>query len=398
MRTHSERLRVLLVFAASAFTLVSLKLLPGPYIWIAAAWIVVTIFGMATSESSSGRALWLNFGVVVVLLGLFEGYFWYQVIASRYEVQKADEVNSEGYQAPHEILGRAPAKNFRLESARRYVRGKLLYDVPYTIGPSGLRIGPAPADDATEDCALFFGGSLTFGEGVRDDETMPYRVGIKAGGSYKVYNFGFHGYGPNQMLAVLDHGMEREVLDCRPRYVIYQAIPDHVLRSAGLFSWARPGPRYVVNEDDEVVWTGSFNKRRDLHPIAVKILSQFKKSYLLRRVFLERSMSDRDIDLFARIVDESRRIIQRRYAGCEFHVIYWDNEYMSRIMTKLAKREAVNRLIDRGIQVHLISDILPDANDESKYALDREDLHPTPLAHEMISDYVVENILVLPKH
>ena len=393
-RNHTGRLRVLLVFAASLFTVVSLKLLPGPYVWIAAAWVVVAAFGTATGESSSRRALWFNFGVAVVLLGLFEGYFWYQVIVSRSESRIA---HPEGYSVPHEILGYAPAKNFRVESARRYIGGRLIYDVPYTIGPDGLRIGPATTNDASEDCVLFFGGSLTFGEGVRDDETMPYRVGTKAAGSYKVYNFGFHGYGPNQMLAVLDHDMEREVLDCRPRYVIYQAIPDHVRRSAGLFLWARRGARYVVNEDNEVVWTGSFIKRRDLHPMIERTLRQFRKSALLQRVFIQRSIRDGDIDLFVRIVDESRTMIQRRYIGCEFHVIYWDNEYISRVMAESAKREVLNRLSGRGIRVHLISDILPDANDVSKYALDREDLHPTPLAHEIVSEYVVQNILAFAR-
>lgn len=73
-------------------------------------------------------------------------------------------------------------------------------------------------------CVLFFDDSLTFGEGVNDNQTMPYRVGMRSAGALRVYNFAFHGYGPHQMLAQIELGVVRDTIDCLPDHAIYQAI------------------------------------------------------------------------------------------------------------------------------------------------------------------------------
>lgn len=46
--------------------------------------------------------------------------------------------------------------------------------------------------------------------------------------------FGFHGYGPHQMLSALESGLARSIADCDTRHVIYLALVEHVQRSAGL--------------------------------------------------------------------------------------------------------------------------------------------------------------------
>ena len=80
----------------------------------------------------------------------------------------------------------------------------------YTIGPNGLRVSPPYEEVADVPCALFFGGSFTFGTGVEDDEALPYVAGILSEGKYRVYNFGYRGYGPHQMLAALESGLRSE--------------------------------------------------------------------------------------------------------------------------------------------------------------------------------------------
>ncbi len=95
---------------------------------------------------------------------------------------------------------------------------------------------PPPSNKENGKCVLFFGGSFTFGEGLNDNETMPYSVGIKMKGKYQVYNFGFHGYGPHQMLSAIEHNMVNDIISCKQKYVIYQALVTHADRSGGFLS------------------------------------------------------------------------------------------------------------------------------------------------------------------
>ena len=118
------------------------------------------------------------------------------------------------------------------ELCRKFLDDEPIFDVVYTTNEAGLRASP-PSAEARESI-LFFGGSFTFGTGVNDDETMPHRGGVATKGKYRVFNFGYAGYGPHQMLAAIEGGLVDEIVIEPPKYVIYQAIPHHVERAAGL--------------------------------------------------------------------------------------------------------------------------------------------------------------------
>ena len=101
---------------------------------------------------------------------------------------------SAAYRVRDDVLGTVPARGTASRSTLIY-RGRVIYDTTYTIGPDGLRIEPPVATTAAQGCVLFFGDSVTFGEGLHDDETMPYRVALEMGSAWRVYNYSFHGYG-----------------------------------------------------------------------------------------------------------------------------------------------------------------------------------------------------------
>ena len=160
---------------------------------------------------------------------------------------------------------------------------------------------------------LFYGGSFTFGLGVEDHETLPYRTGIKTDGRYRVYNFGFPGYGPHQMLASVQHLLADTIAGCKPKYLIYSAMWGHVKRAAGLKFPGRFGPRYVLNENGDVVLTGTFASpaqmtagQRFTHELK---LSKFRIYHTaLRKLELEDH-----VHLFAAVVDASRNNFDREY-------------------------------------------------------------------------------------
>ena len=269
----------------------------------------------------------------------------------------------------------------------------MIYDTTYTIGPDGLRIEPPVATTAAQGCVLFFGDSVTFGEGLHDDETMPYRVALEMGSAWRVYNFSFHGYGAQHMLAALEHGRVDEVLRCAPTHVIYEAITDHSARAAGLYAWSRNSPRYELQSDGSVVQRGHFNDaERSAQPSAwrAEIAYQLDKAFLLRWLAnRSRPVNDADVHLWAGIVIASKKLVGREYPGAQFDVLLWSSRVDPR--TYQSMRAA---LTQAGIRYHLVDEILPGfPAAHASYEIDPVETHPNARADAIIADYVATKIL-----
>lgn len=355
-----------------------------PYVWISIVWFLALLYMTISSTNSTAKPVWFNISVVFLALGAIEAYLWIN------QDYRLEYVNPKGFSGKHEVLGSAPIKNNKTRT-KRFYRNELIFDVIYTIDSNGLRITPPYKETNHTSSLLFFGGSFTFGTGVNDDEVIPYLVGLKTDSAYSIYNYGFGGYGPHQMLAVLEHKLEESMIKYKPKYVIYQAIIPHVSRAAGLESWGEQAAKYVLGENGEVIYQGSF---QDNSVVPRQVVSQLKKSSIYR-YFIERHrpINSDDIDLFIGIVDRSRKIIETRYPDCEFHVLLWYHEDKN-------SEEILKGLKRKRIRTHLISDILPGINGErsAEYEISKYDRHPSTLAHEMIADYVVSQIIKSSPH
>jgi hypothetical protein len=78
--------------------------------------------------------------------------------------------------------------------------GEEIYNVKYSIGDDGFTItSPQRQSDFRVN---FFGCSFTIGDGLDDHETLPYFVNEKLPNIF-VKNFGFHGRGAHNALAIL---------------------------------------------------------------------------------------------------------------------------------------------------------------------------------------------------
>jgi hypothetical protein len=392
-------LKYALVVLSVVTSYVSMKFFLAPYVWIFLTWFMALFCLSVSAEKRFLKVVGVNFSFVILTLAVFEGYLFIENTANiRFE---ADE-----YSTRDPVLGYAPVKNAKVVSAREYHKDRLLYEVDYTIDSSGLRIGPPTNKDADGECVVFFGGSFTFGAGVNDNETMPYLVGLKSAGKYRTYNFGFNGYGPHQMLAAIENGYVQERIECKPSHVFYQALGDHVSRSAGLASYESQGPRYILKSDGSLVFSGHFDdfekEWERNHAMLAKAKELLGKSEILNQTLLSkktRPVDRNDIDLFVAIVDNARKEVEKRYPGSKFYVIYWDvifntdNEDRIRKQDKTNK-EVLNGLHNVGIRPYRISDILLDYNDRRlEYAIDAHDLHPNKTAHRIIAEYVLSSIL-----
>jgi hypothetical protein len=266
--------------------------------------------------------------------------------------------------------------------------GAPYFDVVYSFDAHGLRISP-PETGAT-DSLIFFGGSYTFGWGVEDDETMPWLVGERTGGVYRVYNFGVLGFGAQQMLAQLTSGRVEDAVEHPPQHVFYLWIINHVRRAVGLELWSLGGPRYALEPDGTVRRDGSFRDGTDDDPasgrsLLFKILS---RSALFSAIHGGTFGYAEDARLLAAVVAASRDHIESVWPGAQFHVIFWDDP--GSLRHALMK----TRFEEAGLSMIFVGDMLPGfLADKESYWLHPSDRHPNPGTYEQMADYLVREVL-----
>jgi hypothetical protein len=116
---------------------------------------------------------------------------------------------SSGYKNSYgRMCGYGWCPNQGAHSSKKIHSGGIIYDVVYTISLDRHRVIPSNRIVSSHEPSLtprinFFGGSYMFGEGLNDNETLPYFFS-KYTSSYKLINHGFHGYGAHNALFVLD--------------------------------------------------------------------------------------------------------------------------------------------------------------------------------------------------
>jgi hypothetical protein len=264
----------------------------------------------------------------------------------------------------------------------------VVYDVDYTIGDVGIRVGPPVESAPPAQAVLFFGGSFTFGEGLHDTLTLPWQVGSLAGFGVRTHNFGFHGYGPHQMLASLERGnLDAVVGEDSVVGVIYSAIPDHVYRVVGAVPYGRHGPRYV-RDGDTVRHAGRFVDDPGPGGLHGLFGSQLRKSDVWRLAGLQKRLATNEgVDLMVAIVAEANRRVRERWPGARFDVLLWE-------VREGVGRQLFRKLTDAGIAVHCIDGLLPGYADRpSAYVLSPHDGHPNGEANRRIAGYVVSQVL-----
>jgi hypothetical protein len=278
----------------------------------------------------------------------------------------------------------------------------LLYDVTYTLDDHGLRIASPPSSKRAEilPCVAFFGDSFTFGEGMADEQTLPYQFGSRLTPDYQMINFVFLGYGPHQMLAALEQGRVESDGHCRPSHIIYQAIPSHVSRAAGLEAWDHHGPRYEQRPDGQVYQDGRFD---DIRPtttlqwlrfghqqLHVRVQALLEASVLYRTLLnSHRPVTAEDIALFAAIVRTAKQAASRIYPGVTFQVLFWDYDDDAEVGGLV-----LSQLQAQGVIVHPMSMILPGfPAARARYEISPYDRHPNAQAHARIADFVAQRLV-----
>lgn len=215
------------------------------------------------------KTVLINLLIVFVIILGFEFYF------KKSQEPIKDRVSVDYIQTDKQ-LGHVPRANTEVRVTQIHDKNEVLYDVTYHFDQFGRRRTPTEEENHSR-FMIFLGDSNTFGQGLNDDQTYPYFVG-QAFPHYKVYNYAFTGYGPNNVMALVDSGRLLQEVKESAGIVIYPFaayMADRLVGTVQFFGWAHGDyPYYELNESNQLQRNGHF---ASAYPLLLPIITFFSK-------------------------------------------------------------------------------------------------------------------------
>ncbi len=228
---------------------------------------------------------------------------------------------------------------------------RMIYNVLGRTDAAGRRCSPCAAENQDTKVAAFFGCSMTFGQGVADEETIPSRFCAHNPG-WTSYNYGVYAYGPQQMwLQICRQEVLREFSKSRG-VVVYSFIRNHLPRLAGASSvhseWMASLP-WLEMKDGRIVSMGVFSDRPPQQNLLLRSLGRtrlagFMAEHLpnLPGVLTQRESG---LDLLVALVAECAQSAREQAPGLEFCCVLLPE------CSEPWREVLVRRLSDAGVRV-----------------------------------------------
>lgn len=375
------------------FCLLSLKFFSVPWFWVfLATTIYIFILAFEIKKQSIKIALFTALSIPIALL-LCEAYFYFT--PGNKNIISSGTYVSEGFSESNDILGYAPKHDIQ-RTLKHVFDDEVIYDVVYTIDNNGLRNTPS-SNITSNRYLLFFGGSFTFGEGLNDNETLPFFVGEEV--KYKIYNFGFPGYGPHQTLSAIENGLVDNVVKRHHQNVaIYSCLPSHIARVAGYSPWDSHGPKYII-DNGNLYRKGHFdsNSSNSINRCFLfrKTTAQIKKSFIYKKIIFSRKYktNKEQEDLFFSIIDRARVLLKEQYHVSRFIILFWDSTNLSSDIGNKNSEALIKRFSEGSYEYYLVGDILDNySNDRGYYSVSPHDNHPNSDANRQLAKFLVRKL------
>jgi len=197
------------------------------------------------------------------------------------EILKNNDISRTEYKIYIEdVNGKKNRYGFNNETAKESFLSKRqcikIYDVKYSISDNFVRL--TEGNPFSENAYIFLGCSFTFGDGLNDNQTLPYYFSKLMNFNANVLNLGIIGRSTNFTLNMLNCDyIEKYVGKAKNKHFIYSLISDHMMRNFNF-------KRYYRSDSwlyEKGVW------KRTEQPLG-KIKIIFAKSCIFRKIFLAR--------------------------------------------------------------------------------------------------------------
>jgi hypothetical protein len=255
------------------------------------------------------RGGWRNAATVIAAT-----VFGFAAIELACAAMEADQpLYPRGFSTSRPVLGWGPSTPGVYHSRRVGPGGHLIYDVDYTIDDHLLR---RTTSGTAGPSVAFFGDSMMFGQGLADSETLPQAYADLTGRKTRVLNFGFPGYGPQQMLRSVETGLFDPLLWDTKTFVIL-TVGWHVGRASCRDGFMARAPRYELR-DGQPVFVGACEE--GLNRILEDI---FVSSASFRRFArpLAETVTRADVEIYLAELRRSAQLIKQNY-GARLIVLY----------------------------------------------------------------------------
>lgn len=266
--------------------------------------------------------------------------------------------------------------------------GKTKYQAHYTTDAFGRRKTPA---GKLPRSVVFLGCSFTFGQGVNDEASFPYRFGEKT--KLATFNRGVPGYSPSAALLQLRDQRDRFLgpIPDQETTVIFTLIPEHVHRIIGTASLFFFGfgafnyQPYVSLENGELVVRKTFSEdptgRKHLH----HFISRFRTPFLFG--YDAPGIGAEELDLISRLFRGIEADLKAHYPQVR-RVLYafFPTGHYRKLFTDLR-----DTLLREKIEILDYTPIVAPALFGEKFFLEF-DGHPSPLAYDFYSDLLIHDL------
>lgn len=283
------------------------------------------------------------------------------------------------------LLGYRPDNNI-FSSGKKIIADTLIYEMAYNLDSSGHRFTP---DSLTtnEKFGIFLGCSFTFGDGLNDNETIPFFFS-KNTKTFKGYNFGYSGYGPNHALVKLQHDSLNKIVTQIDGIGFYVYIHDHIFRTIGSMS------NFTINygkapcfelEKGNLVHKGLFI---DAHPKQSWAYKKMRENGFCRYFGIGYPfwLRDKDFELTGKVLEEISKEFQEKFNTDKFYVIIYpsmsqkdyeaDENIISYLKIKKIKYLDYRKLFNLSPKGYFIP----------------HDNHPTALANDILTKQIIKDL------
>lgn len=279
-------------------------------------------------------------------------------------------------------------RNSSQQLVRRVIKtGEVIYNINMQSDEFGRRITPQPEAKKTNRHLVFLGCSYTIGEGVEQDETLPYYT-ANATENYKAYNLGYHGATISDTWVFLNKMDMLQDVSEKKGYAIYVFLDDHIPRYQGslryLGHWIYGRPYVRPDHNGQATYLGMWKNAKPLTVFVAQLLAQ---STLLKTLqFNLPPVRQRDLEEFVQVVASVRQEYWNKL-GSEnpfVFVFYFEKaKHYSAALKPLLEKAKIPYLDYSDFKLEQLS------NSRVRIPVDG---HPNALAHKLVGELIAEDL------
>jgi hypothetical protein len=281
--------------------------------------------------------------------------------------------------------------------------GDTIYNCHYSIIPdSGInkqdinhRVGFRPEQASNDSEFVFLGCSFTFGSGIDDTATLPYKAGKFA--NLPSLNMGGSGWGTHHVYQLFTHKY-KNIPDSTKRIFVYSFIPDHVVRAKCVYSWSLNDP-YFKAKGDSLEYAGSAYKHSSYARwhVITRILSLNRwlsfvsdLSNIIITMSASKNINEEDYKRVQLMMENINASVKSH--GDRFIIVHW-NDYKGPtpkdppFVSKEKMAAIFSQLQAHGAEIVNVTDIV-DMNNPANFITN--DNHPNHNANGLIARKLVQ--------